>query len=257
MLACRFGRLIIFEAFAVNAGSTLSPVGNPQNLFLWQSSGAGFLEFTATMLPLALVLTGLLLALVPLAFPARRIEVSAGSYFPAFQRPMLWLSLLLYPIFLLMVEQGLVSLAALAVIGLFLLLWPRSLLGVDWLLLLVFLLMFLVLGQLALLPPVAALAGGITEWPGGMLSGGILLSQLISNVPAAIFLEGFTDDWRFLAWGVSVGGFGLAIGSMANLIALRLARLPGLWWQFHLWSLPVLLLAMLLSYPLAWWWLGA
>jgi Na+/H+ antiporter NhaD/arsenite permease-like protein len=47
------GRLAIFQALAVNAGSTVSPVGNPQNLFLWQASGAGFGEFLLTMLPLA------------------------------------------------------------------------------------------------------------------------------------------------------------------------------------------------------------
>ena len=45
-----------------------------------------------------------------------------------------------------------------------------------------------------------------------------------------------------LAWE-SAGGFGLAIGSLANLTALRLARQPGLWGQFHLWSLPMLALA--------------
>lgn len=47
------GRLIIFEALAVNAGSALSPVGNPQNLYLWQMSGHGFIDFTLAMLPLA------------------------------------------------------------------------------------------------------------------------------------------------------------------------------------------------------------
>ena len=49
--------------------------------------------------------------------------------------------------------------------------------------------------------------------------------------------------WRALAWGVSVGGFGLAIGSLVNLIALRLVREPGLWLQFHLWSLPMFALS--------------
>lgn len=61
------------------------------------------------------------------------------------------------------------------------------------------------------------------------------------------FLQTFTSDWRLLAWGVSVGGFGLAIGSLANLIALRLARQPRLWLEFHLWSLPALLLGTALA----------
>jgi Na+/H+ antiporter NhaD/arsenite permease-like protein len=52
------GRLIIFEALAVNAGSALSPMGNPQNLFLWQSRSLGFVEFLLAMLPLAAASTG-------------------------------------------------------------------------------------------------------------------------------------------------------------------------------------------------------
>jgi Na+/H+ antiporter NhaD/arsenite permease-like protein len=108
--------------------------------------------------------------------------------------------------------------------------------------------MFIDLGLLAGLPAIAALAAEVETGPGGILTAGILLSQLISNVPAAIFLAGFTDDWVALAWGVSVGGFGLAIGSMANLIALRLAREPGLWWAFHRWSIP----ALAVGWSIAW-----
>jgi len=90
----------------------------------------------------------------------------------------------------------------------------------------------------------------VAEWllnrAGQELTAGVLLSQIISNVPAAIFLEPFADDWQRLALGVNIGGFGLAIGSMANLIALRLARQSGLMLQFHLWSIPCLLLTLLL-----------
>jgi len=70
------GRLVIFEALAVNAGSTLSPVGNPQNLFLWQSSPLGFLDFTWMMLPLGIGLILLVLAAVPIGFPAATIRLS-------------------------------------------------------------------------------------------------------------------------------------------------------------------------------------
>ena len=56
---------------------------------------------------------------------------------------------------------------------------------------------------------------------------GAVLSQGISNVPAAIMLAEFSKDWRALAFGVSVGGFGIAIGSLANLIAVRLVRREG------------------------------
>jgi Na+/H+ antiporter NhaD/arsenite permease-like protein len=99
--------------------------------------------------------------------------------------------------------------------------------------------MFINLGLLGQLPDVAELTTAAIEWPGGAYGVGAVLSQGMSNVPAAIFLASFTEDWRALAWGVNVGGFGLAIGSLANLIALRLGWQRGIWRQFHLWSLPM------------------
>ncbi len=254
----RVVRHVVFQALAVNAGSAASPVGNPQNLFLWQTSGVPFPEFLAAMLPLGAALVALLLALVPLAFPAgpfvgglpevpeparnravggRPSSPGAG---PELHRGLMTLCLLLYPVFLAAVELGRAPEAALMVLLLFLGLHPRVLRGVDWLLLTVFLLMFLDLGLLALLPAVQEAAGQVDRLPGGVFTAGVLLSQAISNVPAALLLEAFTSEWRPLAWGVSVGGFGLAIGSLANLIALRLARQPGGWVEFHRWSLPVL-----------------
>jgi Na+/H+ antiporter NhaD/arsenite permease-like protein len=73
------------------------------------------------------------------------------------------------------------------------------------------------------------------------------LSQAISNVPAAIMLAEFTKDWRALAFGVSVGGFGIAIGSLANLIAVRLSKTRGVWLPFHLVSIPFWLVATALG----------
>jgi Na+/H+ antiporter NhaD/arsenite permease-like protein len=234
------GRLVVFEALAVNAGSTLSPVGNPQNLFLWQTAGVSFLEFCVAMAPLGLGLILMLVLAIPIAFTGRGITVSERLLPPPRQRALLLLSLCLYPALLIAVEAG----QSLAATGLILLLYlglARGVLrNIDWPLLAVFALMFVDLGLLGALPAVAAGVRIAEELPGGLLTLGILLSQLISNVPATLFLAGFSDDWRTLAWAVSVGGFGLAIGSLANVIALRLAREPGLWVDFHRWSLPAL-----------------
>ena len=238
------GRLVIFQALAVNAGSTVSPVGNPQNLFLWQVSGVGFGEFLAAMLPLAAVLLALLLALVPLGFARRALTVPQTASPLPLDRRLAAVSLAAYPLFLGLVNAGLALPAAAVVIAGFALVFRQVLRGLDWPLLLVFVLMFVDLGLLAQLPAMAAAVPPALESPGGAYLLGALLSQLMSNVPAAIFLAAFTEDWQALAWGVSVGGFGLAIGSLANLIALRLARQPGLWGQFHLWSLPMLALAL-------------
>lgn len=73
------GRLVIFQALAVNVGSALTPIGNPQNLFLWQTRGIGFGEFMAAMLPLVGLLTLVLLLATVLAFPARPVVVRPGA----------------------------------------------------------------------------------------------------------------------------------------------------------------------------------
>lgn len=242
------GRLIIFEALAVNAGSALSPIGNPQNLFLWQSSGVGFVEFTLAMLPLAVGLMLLVLLAVLPGFPAGNLQLEPEKEAAPIRKPLFWCSLLCYPVFLVLTEQGWAPVAAVALLMLYLVLFRRVLMGIDWLLLLVFGLMFIDLGLLAQLPLLVHLTGYLEQLPGGIYSAGLLLSQLTSNVPAAILLENFTEDWRALAWGVSVGGFGLAIGSLANLIALRLSRMPGLFREFHFWSLPMLILSAALGF---------
>lgn len=238
------GRLVILQALAVNAGSTLSPVGNPQNLFLWQLSGAGFGEFMLAMLPLGGAMLAILLALVPLAVGGRRLTLAEPAAAPPLRRGLMAVSLAAYPLFLALVNAGLAVPAAAAVIALYALAFRAVLRWVDWPLLLVFVLMFVDLGLLGRLPGIAAAMPAAMDLPGGAFAAGALLSQVMSNVPAAIFLAPFTEDWRALAWGVSVGGFGLAIGSLANLIALRLVREPGLWWRFHLWSLPMFALSL-------------
>ena len=243
-------RLVIFEALAANAGSLLTPIGNPQNLFLWQVSGVSFAAFTWAMAPLAAVLIAGLLLLTWFGFPARalkRHEVAAG----AVDRGLLAAALALYVPFLAAVNQGWAVAAGLVLLGMFLAFRRGVLARLDWMLLAVFVLMFADLRLLTGLPwtrdVVDALRVGA---PHRLYGAAILLSQIISNVPAAIALEPFTHDWKTLAYGVDIGGFGLMQGSLANLIALRLLGHKGAWRSFHLWSVPALVLAAAAGYVL-------
>ncbi|GGW66502.1 SLC13 family permease [Alishewanella tabrizica] len=233
------GRLIIFLALAVNAGSALTPIGNPQNLVLWQASGYSFWQFTVMMAPLALSLLLLILLICCFAFAKTTLTIAVPHQNSADSRPLFGWSLAGYPLFILAMEYQLAPYAAAVVLTAYFVLKRSVISGIDWLLLLVFSLMFIDLGLLAQLPVMQQLAVTLMALPAGSYTGAALLSQFISNVPAAIFLQHFTDDWRALSWGVSVGGFGLAIGSLANLIALRLSKQTGLWREFHYWSLTV------------------
>lgn len=238
-------KLIVFEALAVNVGSALTPIGNPQNLFLWQVSQVSFGDFVAHQAPLVAVLAGVLLVTTALAFSGREMHVAPEPAAPLDQR-LLALSLLLYVPFLIATDHGHAGGAMGLLLVLFALLKPRALLELDWGLLLVFVLMFVDLRLLAQLPAVKAAMHGLDlGQPLNLYLASIGASQLISNVPAAIALAEYSQDWRVLAYGVNVGGFGFMVGSLANLIALRMSGDARAARVFHAYAVPALGVAML------------
>ncbi|MCA8243481.1 SLC13 family permease [Burkholderia sp. AU32262] len=243
-----FRRLVIVVALAVNAGSVATPLGNPQNLFLWQLSGVSFGRFVVTLGPLALALMALLLALTALMFRAKPLDLSGDAVALPVQRMHALIAAVLFAAFVLLADahHPLPGLVGVAVV--LLAVKRDAVLKIDWLLLLIFVLMFVVLRSAAALPVVHdAIAHAQLDSPLRVYAAGAVLSQVISNVPAAILLSEFTHDWRALAFGVSVGGFGFAIGSLANLIAVRLAKEPRMWLPFHLVSIPFALVSAALG----------
>ncbi|BBA40574.1 MULTISPECIES: SLC13 family permease [Burkholderia] len=234
-----FRRLVIVVALAVNAGSVATPLGNPQNLFLWQLSGVSFGRFVVTLGPLALALMALLLVLTACAFRAKPLDLSGDVVAVPVQRMHALIAAVLFAAFVLLADAHHPLPGLLAVAIVLLVVKRDAVLKIDWLLLLIFVLMFVVLRSAAALPVIHdAIAHANLDSPLRIFAAGAVLSQGISNVPAAILLSEFTHDWRALAFGVSVGGFGFAIGSLANLIAVRLAKEPRMWLPFHLVSIP-------------------
>lgn len=249
--ALPINRMIIFEALAVNAGSLLTPIGNPQNILLWGRSGLTFPAFTGQMLPLALAMMATLLVLCWFCFPAKKLAFQSSDLTPSWQPLLVWSCLAFYLIFLAALEMqkelwGLVIIA----VG-FLLLARRVVLSVDWTLLLVFIAMFIDVYLLTELPVLQQSLAGVSGLSEGQLwLTAIGLSQVISNVPSTILLLNYVPSSMLLAWAVNVGGFGLLPGSLANLIALRMAADRRIWWRFHLYSIPMLLWAAAVGYGL-------
>ena len=246
-------RLVIFEALAVNAGSTFSPIGNPQNLLLWQHSGLDFFGYVAALAPTGAVLLIVLLVACAFAFPATPLRLHAGA--GARQKPdthLLAGSLALLVAMVAALQWGYALPAALVVLATGFAFFRRVLASVDWLLLVTFAAMFVGLGHLAALPAVQAHVGALA-WhdPRVTYAGGIVLSQVISNVPAAVLLQNYAPNLTLLAAAVNVGGSGLMIGSLANLIALRLDGSRGIGWRFHAWSIPYLVITAVLVAVLA------
>jgi di/tricarboxylate transporter len=244
-------RLIVFEALAVNAGSALTPIGNPQNLFIWQFSKVSFGHFMLHMLPLVMLTMAILLALTACVFGKRAIQVKDVEAQAPLDKPLLAVSLALYLPFLVATDMHYEGWAVLAVLATFAFLRPRALARLDWGLLLVFVLMFIDLRLVAGLGAVrdAMLSLGLAQ-PKHLYLTAIAASQVISNVPAAIALAEYSRDWRVIAYGVNIGGFGFMVGSLANLIALRMSGDRKAWIAFHLYAIPFLAVTSVLGYVL-------
>ncbi|WP_345777531.1 SLC13 family permease [Dyella sp. LX-1] len=248
-------RLVILEALAVNAGSTLSPIGNPQNLLVWQYLRLPFLQFVGSMLPAAATMFALVALLAWCWLPREKVELRAeqvdGHAVSATQAA---LSIVALAMMVLMMEHGHATIGALLLLIPFALLDWRLLLRIDWLLLATFAAIFLGLGHFAALPWVGQLMSAVDlNQPLHLYASGILASQLISNVPATVLLLERAPDAMALAVAANVGGFGVAIGSLANLIALRLAKQRQGLRLFHRVSVPFLLVCAPLVYLAARW----
>lgn len=208
--------VFVLQGLAANLCGMLLPFGNPQNIYLAGFFDIGFVDFVRTMLPpfaLATVLVGLACPFVGKGVV--RVEVPA----PAASRRQAALSTGALACCVAAVVGVLPSWICLAcVVALTLAGDARLPLRIDWGLIVTFAAFFVFSGNLARVPEVREAFAAWLE--AGAFVPAALLSQLISNVPAAIVLSGFTGDWAGLLAGVNVGGAGTPIASLATLIVI-------------------------------------
>ena len=211
--------VIVLQTIAANLGRMFTPVGNPQNLYLASAFSIPAGTFLMRMLPLT-ALSLLLLAAAIFLLHAEPVDIPSAKakHWPNFKETAVYLALFLiclgcvshlipYPLMLILV------LAALCFVN-------RALFkNADYFLLLTFVFFFLFIGNTQRIPAVSDLLHRLIR--GRELGAGILLSQCISNVPAAILLSGFTDQAIPLLYGVNIGGLGTLIASLASLISYR------------------------------------
>lgn len=212
--------VVALQTIAANLGSMLTPIGNPQNLYLYTAFDLSMGDFLKYMLPLALLSFLLLTAAVAL-LGRETFAVAQSERVAVPDRKKLAVYILLFLVCLACVLRLLTWPVMLTVLVLAVFLTDRKLFGqVDYFLLLTFLCFFLFIGNAGRIPAVSSLLRKLIE--GKELPVGVALSQVISNVPAAILLSGFTDNARPLLYGVNIGGLGTLIASLASVISYRL-----------------------------------
>lgn len=208
----------IMQNIAANLGGMLTPFGNPQNLYLYSKYAIPDGEFLWIMLP-PFLLAVLLITLCCVLFVKAEPLTLCGTerHLPPV-RTVLYLLLLAYAI--LIVFRFLPYWTGLIVIpAALLLLDPRALLRVDYGLLLTFVFFFIFAGNMARIEAVRSFFSYLMERNTLLFSA--LCCQCISNVPSAILLSQFTEQYRALLYGVNIGGTGTLIASLASLITFR------------------------------------
>ena len=208
----------IMQNIAANLGGMLTPFGNPQNLYLYTKFTIPNLEFMGIMAPPFLVAV-LLITLCCLIFVKREpLEMKNEQLSLPVGRTVLYLAL--FTLAIAIVFRGINHWIGLAVITATLLFADRkSLKMVDYPLLLTFVFFFVFSGNMARIPAVRQLFSVLLDKSTLLFS--VLSCQVISNVPSAILLSQFTDNYRDLLLGVNIGGVGTLIASLASLITFR------------------------------------
>ena len=208
----------IMQNIAANLGGMLTPFGNPQNLFLYTKFEIPTLEFMGIMAP-PFILSVLLITVCcfifvkpePLSLSDEKTELNPKKTV---------IYLLLFALSILIVFRGIPYFIGLIVIPLVLLIMDRkALLDVDYPLLLTFVFFFIFSGNMGRIEAVSSLFSGLLDKSTLVVS--TLSCQMISNVPSAILLSQFTDNYRELLVGVNIGGVGTLISSLASLITFR------------------------------------
>ena len=211
--------VVVLQTVAANLGSMLTPVGNPQNLYLFSRYDMTIGPFLGATAPIWL-LSGVLIAGLCLLLPKAHLSVFLGEK-PSLDKKALLLYLALFILCMLVVLRVLTWPIMLGAIVVVLLIYePRMLKRADFLLLATFVCFFVFSGNLSRIDAVADLLRQALSGHALLLGAG--LSQVISNVPAAILLSGFTENGKGLLLGVNIGGLGTPIASLASLISLKL-----------------------------------
>lgn len=211
--------VVVLQTIAANLGSMLTPIGNPQNLYLYSAFSIPMGTFLLEMLPLTLLSLVMLVSSIFL-LPKAELTVAALEKLSPPPKGRLLFYLVLFLVALSCVIRLLPWPAMLVILVLAVFFGDRERFRfVDYFLLLTFVCFFLFIGNMERIPAVSSLLQSFIQERELLL--GILFSQCISNVPAAILLSGFTDAARPLLYGVNIGGLGTLIASLASVISYR------------------------------------
>lgn len=217
-------RVIILETAAANLGSAFTPIGNPQNLYIYSHYMYSMGDFILTMLPISVISLCLILLSLFLV-PNEKLEPEEAaskdiSFTPSRN---FFVYAAVFALCICTVVRVIDYRICLCTTFALVLVFDRKVLAkVDYALLLTFVCFFVFVGNVSSADPIQKCVASLLEEHEMLVS--CALSQLISNVPAAVMLSGFVTETAAdkLLIGVNIGGMGTLIASLASLISFKL-----------------------------------
>lgn len=211
--------IVTIETVAANLGSMLTPIGNPQNLYLFSAFHMSLGDFILAILPYALL--SLILILISCMFTGKgTIDAQSTKSSHNFSKLHICVYSILFLLALLTVFRVIPYIVTVLITVAVIVIFDRKvILKVDYSLLFTFIFLFIFIGNLGEIKPISDFLKNIVN--GNEVLVGVLSSQIFSNVPATILLSKFTENAKDLLIGVNLGGLGTLIASMASLISFK------------------------------------
>lgn len=220
--------LISLETIGANLGSMLTPIGNPQNLYLYTKANDSFISFIGTMLPYSMAsCIAIIVWIIVITRKNEEVHIENdkegnknNGLIGVGNTRLFIIYLVLFVISLLVVLRVINYIAVLLITVISTIIFDRKILKkVDYSLLLTFAAFFIFVGNIERIEVFNSFFERVVV--GREVGTGIILSQIISNVPATLLLSGFTTNYKALLIGVNIGGLGTLIASMASLISYK------------------------------------
>ena len=217
---------LILMTVATNLGSMQTPIGNPQNIYLYNHYNMQMWEFIKLMLPYSLCSLALVTAAVFVLCKDMKMQHKFETEKKPLSVPKLIICIVLFAASMLVVARVVEYYIVLAVLVVVMLIMDRKAFkNVDYALLITFVFFFVFVGNMGRIDVVYDTMSSIISKSTTVTA--IAASQVISNVPTALLMSAFTDNGRSLVIGTNLGGLGTLIASMASLITYKYhAALP-------------------------------
>ncbi|SFU45917.1 transporter, YbiR family [Clostridium sp. DSM 8431] len=214
-------KIIVFQTLAANLGSSFTPMGNPQNLYIYSYYNIGPIEFFKITLPLLLISILFIGALI-FRFPKEKLSIDIKPISITSKKHTIYFFILFIVILLSVFHIADYRLIFIITILVVFLIDKDLFKEVDYTLLLTFIFFYIFIGNVSSFDYIKNFMINLLSSKNSTFFSSIILSQVISNVPCTMLLSSFTSFKDYLLLGVNIGGLGTLIASMASLISYKL-----------------------------------